>query len=324
MADDEDERGCADDQSVGVRSTLVQKTEAAHHPFVVRQKEHIAADKERQARLHLPSSCPPQMNKGFRDVRASHENFSYFSRHQPAHTSSLEIAQNASAFLTSQRSPTHHHHGSHAEDERSPQRKKPGGRGADGESVARSHKSVSIGEGVHMNASVNSNASERQQLDNAQTSLVFLGASLATTNNFLEKKIRKSRQDPRPGTAGAFPLTGSMRVSQKRVTSGPFPVFANTDLSLVYNPAGDAGMATSDVANAKVHPNHRVLDSASLLASYSKSVGTGGVGQQRHLGLSKMHRQGGRPLAAQKGPHLITTSTTGAASSLAHYCQKQC
>jgi len=319
LADDEDQRGCQDDQSVGLRSTLVHKTEAAHHPFVVRQQEHVAASKERHARLHLPSSCPPQMNKGFRDVRSSHENFSYYSRHLGEHTTSLQIAQQASAFL-----------GAHKEeDERSPQRKKANRGASDDQSAANSRKSggknsVSIGEGAHMHASVDSTDSRGMHLDNARTSLVFLGASLAQTNSFTEQKLKRRGQSQRPSTAGAFPLTGSMRVSQKRVTSGPYPAFANIDLSLLYNPAGDPGMAQADVANGKIDPKLQVLDSASLLASYSKSVGTRAVGQQRHLGLTRMHRTGGRPLTSQKGPHLLTTSTTGVATSLAHFCQQQC
>ena len=121
-------------------------------------------------------------------------------------------------------------------------------------------------------------------------------------------------------------MMGSMRVGQKKLLSGSFPEFANYDLALEYNPAKDPGMARSDVANSKIAPESQILDSASLLASYNHSKGgMTGVGQQRrHLGLVEMKRRGGRPLTSHSGPHLITTSTVGRATSFSHYCQKQC
>ena len=307
MADDEDHEGCADDHSVGVKSTLVHKHESAHHPYTTRLAEHVAADAEKAARLHEPSSVPPTMNKGFRDVRASHENFSYYSRNHGGHASALDVANHAKDFLKSLRhQKKHDKHENH-------------------ESSVISHnsaKSARIGEGSKMGGSADSTESRQGNLNTARTSLVFYESSLARTNVFLEK--RRAGKSDRPSTAGAFPLTGSMRVSQKRVTSGPYPVFANTDMSLEYNPAKDKGMARSDVRNVKIDPILQCLDSASLLANYSKSVNMSDVGQKRHLGLAQMRRVGGRPLTATIGPHLKTTSTTGVASSFAHYCQKQC
>ncbi len=296
MADDEDDEGCIDDHSVGLKSTLVHKHESAHHPYTTRLAEHIVASAEKAAKLHEPITCPPTMNKGFRDVRESHENFSHYSR--------FHSGSRPTPSLVNMSSPLEKGH----------VRMKP-------QSSIITHiteKSGRIGEIV--NSSIDS--IESRHLNTARTSLVFFEASLARVNAIVSKK--GAGQLDRPSTAGAFPLTGSMRVSQKRITSGPFPVFANADLALEYNPAKDKGMARSDVSNSKIDRNMQCLDSASLLANYAKSVNMSGVGQQRHLGLAQMRRAGGRPLTAQQGPHLRTSSTTGVASSLAHYCQKQC
>ncbi len=306
LADDEDAEGCSDEQSIGVRSTLVRKTECAHHPYTQRLHEHEVDIRAKSARLHQPSLCPPVMNKGFRDARPGHIGLNKSQESSPTRSRGPEAFQVA------------------------PERSKPfdnTNSQTDAGSFSGSHKSeVSTSKFSPIRGSTQAEGPfldmKSGKLDNAQASIVHLESSLLQTASFLEEKRRGHPE--RPSTAGAFPLTGSMRVGQKRVTSGPFPVFASVDLAMVYNPAVDPGMVASDLRNAGIDSNFQCLDSASLLANYNRSVGMPAVGQQRHLGLAQLRRHGGRPLTAQSGPHLKTSSTIGKATSLAHFCQKQC
>jgi hypothetical protein len=354
MADDHSQDGCQDDHSVGLLSTMVNNAEGAHHPYQIRKAEIKAALHEKNQLLHQPISCPPNMNKGFRDVRESHPNYSYWSRNHGGHASSLDLAQHAPG-MQQQKSDSNiidattgkpiikkqtgitttpikrPSTGSGRSVTSRSIRSSGGGIGGGGSLAQSQSQSQHVGfiddndgEGSRMGGSMDSSDSRDGNFDTARTSVIYLEASLARTNSILDKKKTRMVGSDRPSTAGAFPLTGSMRIMQKKITSGSFPVFSNIDLALEYNPANDMGVARSDIANSKVKQNMQVLDSASLLANYSSAVGKNTVGSQRHLGLSEMRRRGGRPLTSQKGPHLLVTSTVGRASSLAHMCQKQC
>jgi len=328
MADERDADGCADDQSVGVRSALVHKGGAAHKPFAVRQQEHHMAAEEKKK----PSVRAPLMNKGFRDVRQSHHNYSYYSKNHGLYGAShLEIAEHAHLHMSQS---TRSSSGGAGKLAGLASKVNSGGASV-GQGSTTSRRSGAgsdaggsfDGNDMQMAGSMDSSGS-RLDHDQATTSLVFLNSSIAMTNNLLVKKNAKFTRNKvdKPSTAGAFPMTGSMRVGQKKILSGNFPEFSNFDLALESNPAKDMGVARSDIANAKTKPAAQILDSASLLAIYANSKGgMKAVGaQRRHLGLAEMRRRGGRPLTSQSGPHLHTTSTVGRASSLGHVCAKQC
>ena len=330
MGDDHSQPGCADDHSVGVKSTLVEKGSMAYKPYQMRKEELKAATAEKKDLLHHPVSCPPKMNKGFRDVRQSHNNYSYYSKNHGGHVSSLDIA--ITGGLGARPSTSDGGGLGHSHSTISFQSPIKNSNSASVSSRSHADRSVKSGRpGLDKGANINMGGSMdsgglRPPHDQGKTSLVFLEASMAYTNSVLDKKRKTQPHADRPSTSGAFPMMGSMRVGHKKITSGSFPVFANVDLELEYNPVKDTGMARSDIANSKIHQKSQIYDSASLLASYSHSKGgMKDVGQQRrHLGLAEMKRRGGRPLTSQKGPHLRFTSTVGKATSLAHMCQKQC
>lgn len=342
MADDHDHDGCADDQSVGVRSALIHKGAAAHKPYHVRQEENAAALREKKDLIHKPVVYPPQMNKGFRDVRQSHHNYSYYSKnHGEFGASHLEIAQHAHMHQKQAQSQSQSRllNQSMTQSGSAVQLNSASKVDTSGASLAGSRSSKRSGgsksgfndNDIMMAGSMDSSGSYEDH-DQATTSLVFLHSSLAMTNSIIEQKkartgIKKGKAAvAKPSTAGAFPMTGSMRIGQTKILSGNFPEFTNVDLALVHNPGKDYGVARSDIANAKTQAPTQILDSASLLANYANSKGSmKAVGaQRRHLGLSEMKRRGGRPLTSNTGPHLRTTSTVGKATSFAHVMAKQC
>ncbi len=129
----------------------------------------------------------------------------------------------------------------------------------------------------------------------------------------------------RPSSAAANGYMGSMRQVQETYTSGPFPVSRMVDLgadSYFQGRMTAKSMPRSNVSIDRLTPGMRMLDSASLLASYNEEKRGKAVGLRRHLGLKDMHRLHGRPSTATSGPHLRQTSTMASSSSLEHYCAR--
>jgi hypothetical protein len=299
-AEDEDESGCQDDQSVGVKSTLVQRQPASFKPYTIRQMEHVATRKEKFDMLRQPSIAPTAMNKGFRDVRhAPH------SQHQQVQ---LGLSQSQSHFHTtmgdSQVShPSGTDNGNGNNDSRS--------RGGGG----------SVRSGTGSQRSVPEINSPVHHLGRASVS--YLESSLARTSH---EQMNFTKQ--RPSTSGANGRMGSMRISYERVTSGACPVYKTVDVgadAYVQKRLAAKAMKPSNESIARLPADIHTLDSASLLASYnaSKGGGSGGaVGQRRHLGLKSMRRLHGRPNTATTGPHLEQSNTQASASSLEFYCTR--
>jgi len=66
MGDEEDQQGCADDHSVGIKETFVFKNREAYRPYTVSQSMWRAEHEQKLSSLHRPASLPANGNKGFR------------------------------------------------------------------------------------------------------------------------------------------------------------------------------------------------------------------------------------------------------------------
>ncbi len=176
-------------------STLIQKTPAAYKPFSVRQAELAVEEKEKRDYLHHPDLGPPSGNKGYRDVRLSSSSYQTFCRSSSLVELGLRPPKNGILVGTD---------------------------------------SSSIASKSHMSKSMSDDGTEITEIfDQGRTSLVFL----QTNNKKTEEKkmrllesitspIKRINRVDRPYTSG---VSKSMRLSQTKVTSGPFPEFRTED-----------------------------------------------------------------------------------------------
>lgn len=284
-AEEEDEPGCQDDQSVGVKSTLVKRHPGNFKPHTIRQAEHEMAYQNKMTSLHHPSIAPVAMNKGFRDVR---------------------YAMSASQFHTTMGySQVSQHSGSQSGSRRIRRGDENRSQHSGGEQSQRS--------GSKFNAMPDLNS----PVNLGRASISYLESSIMKKSH---EQMRFTKQ--RPSTSGGNGRMGSMRLAQDRLTSGPFPVLTTVDIgadAYAQTRMAIKSMPRSDLSNERLAPENHLLDSASLLACYNETRKDKNVGMRRHLGLKDMHRLHGRPATSTAGPHLRQASTLGASTSLEHY-----
>lgn len=286
-AEEEDEPGCQDDQSVGVKSTLVHRHSGNFKPYTIRQAEHAADYQNKMESLHHASIAPASMNKGFRDVRHS---------------------MSASQFYTTMGDSQVSHHSAVSGSKKS--------RTGDDNRSQRSGGEQSQRSGSKLNLVPDLNS----PVNLGKASISYLESSMMKKSH---EQMRFTQQ--RPSTSGANGRMGSMRLVQDKINSGPFPALKTVDVGAdAYFQGRMVGksMPRSDLSNERLAHEYQMLDSASLLASYNKTRPNKNVGMRRHLGLKDMRRLHGRPTTATSGPHLRQASTTGAAASLEHYCAR--
>lgn len=296
MSIEDDASGCQDDQSVGAKSALVVPYRASYTPYSTRQAEHEKNKQDRLDSLHNPmTGIPPMGNKGYRDVRPSKMNASQTSW---AGTG-FDVGFSKS-------------------------RLEPG--------TIQASQSISMNskgdiDGIIDLGPANSTGSQQMAFDNdgVQQGSLMSPINLGKMSlSFLESNITriKEHKASRPSTTNG--RMGSMRLEQQKVTSGPFPELRSVDRADRYFvPEVYPPIHRSDQSIDRLPKNKRIMDSASLLASYKDSMGgKTSVGKKRHLGMKNMKRLGGRPMTSQSGPHLRPASTRGGSNSLDHYCAR--
>ncbi len=278
-ATDEAEPGCQDDQSVGVRSTLVKRPKSTYLPYTRRRAEHRDDRQRKLDDLHYPSAAPARGNKGFRDVRQA-------------------ISQQVTLAL---KAPTRL-----ADGEASVQsgRSGAGTAGSPSRSQAQPYPEMpDFGDPNELGrASLSYLESNMREASRKQLNFTKMRPSTSATNG----RMGSMRLERKTVTSGPFPVIDVVDVGADayKQSLAKKKEMMRSDVSNARLPAPLHMLdSASLLANYNAEKVRRGADKLS-------------IGKKRHLGLKNMHRLQGRPTTATTGPHLRQASTVGMTTSL--------